>query len=270
MPKRTNDFQQLVHMVEQAYAPFGAKVTESAMENMREIDVLIEPPAITALHRIKIAVETKDEKRPLDVIVVEQYIGKYTGKGSIQVDQVVLVARNGFTKGARERAELVGMKLFVLNEVTQSDWTKLVPQQLAFKMPLHIDSVELFPPVPSKNGSDPLHDGRFVCPVHGTDYGSPLQWAQWLLKTQMEPNTEVMHRLEAEAKAGDGGITVNLPFPMTNHKLRFQGKLYTVNELRVEFHYVNASNSTQCVLPHSELELAFAGVSGNTLAEDQP
>ncbi len=245
MPKRTNDFQQLVHMVEQAYAPFGAQVTESAMANMREIDVLIEAPATTASHRIKIAAETKDEKRALDVIVIEQYIGKYTGKGSIQVDQVVLVARKGFTKLARERAEQVGIKLFVLNEVTQSDWTKLVPPQLAFKMPLHIDSVKLVPPVPSKSGSDPLRDGRFVCTAHGTDYGSPLQWAQWLLKTQMEPNAEVMERLEAEAKAGDGGVTIDLPFPMMNYRLSFHGKLYTVNELRVEFHYVNATNSTQ-------------------------
>ncbi len=48
MPKRTNDFQKLVRLIQQAFAPKGATVTESAMEpvpgfkNPREIDILVQ------------------------------------------------------------------------------------------------------------------------------------------------------------------------------------------------------------------------------------
>jgi hypothetical protein len=73
MPKRTNDFQQLVHMIQLAFAPTGAKVTESVLDHTREIDVLIEAPV--GPYHVKIAVEAKDQKRPLDVSVIEEMVG---------------------------------------------------------------------------------------------------------------------------------------------------------------------------------------------------
>jgi hypothetical protein len=181
MPKRTNNFQQLVYMIQMALAPSGAKITESAIvDGMREIDVLIE--SAVGPYSIKIAVEAKDEKRPLDVLTIEQMIGKYQSAGGIPVNKVVIVARNGFTGTAKTRAAQTNIELFTLDEAKQSDWTKLVPQQMAWRMPPHIDRVELVPAVASKGGKDPLADGRFVCQCHGYDKGSPLQWAEWLLR----------------------------------------------------------------------------------------
>jgi hypothetical protein len=99
MPKRTNDFQKLVRLVQQSLVPAGARVTESAMvENQgtpREIDVLVELPA--GMYRMKIAVEAKDHKRAVDVGVVEQIAAKYRVGDGILVNQVGIVSRSGFT-----------------------------------------------------------------------------------------------------------------------------------------------------------------------------
>ena len=48
MPQRSNDFQELVSLIQKALAPAGARITDSALVDIpglgdsREIDVLIE------------------------------------------------------------------------------------------------------------------------------------------------------------------------------------------------------------------------------------
>jgi hypothetical protein len=208
MPKRTNDFQQLVHMIQSAFAPVGAKVTESAMVpgqgTMREIDVLIESEFV--LYSIKIAVEAKDEGRPLEVGHIEQIIGKYLGTGSIPANKVVVVARHGFTKAARERAADANIDLFTLHAVTRSDWTNLVPQHLVIKIPPHIDGWEFVPPVPKEGNDDPITHARFVCQHCGKDKGSPRQWIEWFLRTQVLPNPDLLRQLDQQAKRRNGQI----------------------------------------------------------------
>jgi hypothetical protein len=248
MPKRTNDFQQLLHMIQKALAPVGAKVTESALVpgqgRMREIDVLIETD--DSQHRIKIAVEGKgNETRPLDVEKIEMYIGKYCAKGSIPVNDVVVVARRGFTKTAKIRAHEAGVKLFTLDEATRSDWTKLVPQQVAFRMAPHIDRIELIPDVPKKGKRDPLTDGRFICNCHGTDKGSPKRWAVWFQATQVTPNQKLKQFMEEDAKRRNGQCAGPVSWPITNHTLLFEGRKYPVTELRIHLHCVNATGDVK-------------------------
>src|SRR5579883_1237088 len=133
-------------MIQMAFAPAGAKVTESVLvDGTREIDVLIE--SAIGPYSIKIAVEAKDEKRPLDVLKIELMIGKYLSAGGVPVNKVVVVAQNGFTKTAKARAAQANIELLTLAQASQSDWTKLVPQQMVWRMPPHIDSVKLVPPV---------------------------------------------------------------------------------------------------------------------------
>ncbi len=48
MPKRTNDYQELVALIERVFAPRGAKIVESAeikvdgLDTLREVDVFIQ------------------------------------------------------------------------------------------------------------------------------------------------------------------------------------------------------------------------------------
>jgi hypothetical protein len=106
LPKRSNDFQRLVKLIQQSLAPAGAKVTESAMvdgrSGQREIDILVE--SSLGMYRMKIAVEAKDHKRPLDVTILEQIASKYRAGDGVAVNQVVVVAAAGFTKAAKEFA----------------------------------------------------------------------------------------------------------------------------------------------------------------------
>src|SRR5262245_48285264 len=126
MPQRTNPFQELVALIERAFAREGDKITESAMvkvqglETEREIDVLHE--TTNSLYSIKIAVEAKDESSPIDLIAFDSYLAKFRGEGRVAVDKIIIVSRNGFTGGAIEKAKLVDVTLLTLDEAKETDW----------------------------------------------------------------------------------------------------------------------------------------------------
>ncbi len=251
-------------MVQTAFAPSGAKITESFLtDDLREIDILIESKH--DLYSLKIAVEAKDESRPLDVGVVEMMVGKYHSPGGIPVNKVVLVARNGFTPKAKDRATAANppITLLTLDEAQQSDWTKFVPQRMVWRMPPHLHGISLHPAVPSQNGKNPLADGRFVCQCHGKDHGSPLQWANWLLHNQVLANAYCAAQLDVLAKQRGGQVTMTLPCPMSHLRLDFDGRQYTVEELRLEIHYVSATGPVQW------LSFNMSGGDGSDRTVDQ-
>lgn len=243
MPQRTNGFQQLVHMIQMAFAPTGAKVTESAMESEGEIDVLIE--VTVGPYLLKIAVEAKDTKRPLDLPEINQMIGRYKTIGGQPIDKLVVVSRNGYSKRARERAVEANIELFILNEVTQSDWTKLVPQKLFFQIAPYISEVELFPTIPDRGNQSAVHNGRLFCTCHGHDKGSPLQWAEWLFRNQVLGNPILLERMRGEAKLRGGCCGATIPLPLVNRVLRLQGYDYPVGELRIQVTLVHADNDIE-------------------------
>jgi hypothetical protein len=84
MPQRTNEFQNLVSLIQKALAPKSAKVTDSAMVEvdglgtLREVDVLIE--GAFGPYTIKIAVEATDRGRKLTLQQFDSLVGKYRGE----------------------------------------------------------------------------------------------------------------------------------------------------------------------------------------------
>jgi hypothetical protein len=252
MPKRTNDFQQIVHMIQKAFAPVGAKITESAMVpsrgTMREIDILIETD--NGPYRIK-AVEAKNEKRPLDVTDIDALVGKYFSPGGIKVDKLAVVSQSGFYSTAYTCAQEVGnIELFTLSKVTPSDWTKLAPQCICFQFAPHVERVELIPEVPNQDNKDPSTEGYFVC-EHGQNKGTPRHVANWILRTQVLASAELMRGLEAQARKGNGSAFLTVPWPLIpanppySDTLIFEQHSYKLKELRVIVHYVNASDGVK-------------------------
>ena len=132
-----------------------------------------------------------------------------------------------------------------MDEVTQSDWTKLVPQQMTWHMPPHIDRVFLVPEMPNVDAQNVLREGRFLCKCHGNDKGSPLQWAEWFLRTQVLPNTDLLQTFEKAAKERNGEIVVSIPWAMTAYELLFQGQRFTIQELKVDIHYISGKSSVK-------------------------
>src|ERR1700733_963436 len=151
MPKRTNDFQRLVRLVQQALAPKGATVTESKLVDnagtIREIDVLVEGDF--GIYRMKIAVEAKDHSRALDVTVIEQIASKYRAGDGILVNLVVIVSRSGYTKAAAEKAKRSNIELLTLREAESKDWANSIPagnnQTIRFTMEPIVTEVHIDP-----------------------------------------------------------------------------------------------------------------------------
>src|SRR4051794_9352503 len=81
MPKRTNEFQELVSLIRHSLAREGDSIEDSAMvkvqglETEREIDILHQTS--DGFSTTKIAIEARDEGRPLDVGTLDELKSKY-------------------------------------------------------------------------------------------------------------------------------------------------------------------------------------------------
>ncbi len=127
MPQRTNEFQKLVFLIEQAAARAGARVTESALVvdkitgATREVDVLIQ--FFEGPHAVTVAVECTSGERPATVEWVEQMFQKHS---TLPTDKLVLVARAGFTDSARTKATWLGIDHTDLRGAEGLDWTPMI------------------------------------------------------------------------------------------------------------------------------------------------
>ena len=97
MPKRSNEFQHLVTLIERLLADPDARVTESkelidrVTGELREVDIVIEWS--DGVRDIVIGVECTATSRPASVEWVERMWGKHS---SLPTDKLVLVSRSGF------------------------------------------------------------------------------------------------------------------------------------------------------------------------------
>lgn len=126
MPKRTNPFQQLVHLIEHQLARHEATVTESkefvdqVTGQKREVDIAIETKV--GAHPFVFGIECIDRGRPADVTWIEQIAGKH--QDLVGVNKTIAVARNGFTKPALIKAAQRKIDAFALGEANEADWVK--------------------------------------------------------------------------------------------------------------------------------------------------
>lgn len=125
MPKRTNEFQQLVFFVKQHVSEFAA-VTESKylIDRLtgarREVDIYIE--AEIGGHQTTICIECRDHARKADVEWVEKMKGKHE---NLPTKHLVLVSRNGFTPEATKKASLWGFETLALESVDEEVVSRL-------------------------------------------------------------------------------------------------------------------------------------------------
>ena len=124
MPKRTNQFQQLIHSIHlQLY--HDAKVTESkflrdsANGMEREVDVVIEIE--TPLYPMIIGVECIGRGRKATIEWVEQMFKKHENL----TNRLVLASQAGFTPDAIQMARESGVETLTLAEAVNADWRPL-------------------------------------------------------------------------------------------------------------------------------------------------
>jgi hypothetical protein len=125
MPKRTNDFQELIATIYEQITPQGGKVSESAMvfdrdtKTLREVDILLEYRY--AHHDFKMVIECRDRSRKDSVEWIDALIGK---TGSLTVNKVVAVSKEGFTDTAKNKAQNYGIDTLTVEEAVETDWAR--------------------------------------------------------------------------------------------------------------------------------------------------
>jgi hypothetical protein len=123
MPKRTNPFQQLVHLIEHQLAPHDATVTESKefldreTGEKREVDIVIERKS--GIHPFVIGIECRDHKRPADSTWIERIASKHQDIG---INKTIAVSRSGFYNPALIKAKKWKIDTLTLSEAKESDW----------------------------------------------------------------------------------------------------------------------------------------------------
>lgn len=125
MPKRTNDFQELVRTIYEQIVPEGGTVTESGMvldkdaDILREVDILVSYKY--AGHKFNFIVECRDRSRADTVEWIDSLIGKAK---SLNVDKVIAVSSKGFTASAERKANENGIDTLTFDEANDTDWAK--------------------------------------------------------------------------------------------------------------------------------------------------
>lgn len=122
MPRRSNLFQRLVLLINGSLAG-DARVLESAMVTdkisgkPREVDVLITTNA--SGYEVHIAIEVVARGRRADTPWVESMHSKHS---SLPTDKLILVAENGFTSPALQKAKFHGIEAVTIETALAADW----------------------------------------------------------------------------------------------------------------------------------------------------
>lgn len=128
MPKRSNEFQQIVFLLERQLAD-SAVVTESRLlprldgSGPAEVDITVEQDV--GGHHIIIGIECTARARTPDIGWVEKMIGKHE---NLPTDKCVLVSKNGFTEGAISRALSAGYPTLSIEEAKSTNWANYLGQ----------------------------------------------------------------------------------------------------------------------------------------------
>ena len=147
MPKRSNDFQRLIALVEKLAASPTARVIESSEleehpeSSLREVDVLIED-SING-YPVTLAIECRDHDRAQDKTWIDQLYGKYR---DLKVDTIVAVSSSGFTKGAFDKAAQVNIRAMTVHEALDEDWEEILVKRPHVKFighALHLHGISL-------------------------------------------------------------------------------------------------------------------------------
>ncbi len=139
MPKRTNDFQTLIHLIESQLAPERAVVTESKefidlkTGERVEVDIAIEMEI--AGHLVVIGVECRGRGRTATVEWIREIIGKYD---SLSVDKRIAVSQSGFTRQAEELAAKSRITTLTLAQAQRQDWSVLAQRLKTVSVRSHV------------------------------------------------------------------------------------------------------------------------------------
>jgi hypothetical protein len=228
MAAQTNDFQQLIALINNQLAPRGARVIESlelrdeVTGDKREIDVAIEQTLNERTSIIALECRDHPSKTP-DVKWIDQIPTKYRNLPNI--DLVLAISNTGFTEGAHRQAESHGIQLMTIDEARLADWPTI-----AFDTRARVLSVWSFEVTgidvrtidnTALKGEVDLTAAAFFAP-DGKRVGNALLLFDWLIAQQPYLGQQIAEKL------GEGADEVPFGFRLEGYVLRFKGHRYPV------------------------------------------
>src|SRR6201999_461996 len=118
-------FEDLAASIQSELAPDATVTANVKLKGKagapRQVDILIEQRA--GQYDLRIVVDCKDYKTPADIKDVETFLGLLSDVGA---HKGAMVAANGFTTAAKERAASAGIDLFRLVDTADHKWRSYV------------------------------------------------------------------------------------------------------------------------------------------------
>jgi hypothetical protein len=178
-------FEELAASIQAELAP-DAIVTANAKllgksGTLRQIDVLIEHEA--GQYKLRIVVDCKDYKHPVDVKAVEAFLGLIQDVGA---HKGAMVAANGFTRTAKIRAREAGLDLFRVIDTADHKWRTYVSIP-ALSRDFQLESCSFSISWKGYGALDIRQDHRFM-PIFRPD-GSLIDYAGNLVLDRWEDET---------------------------------------------------------------------------------
>lgn len=251
----TNEFQELVKLIEQSLYSKNAKIVCPAfvqgqgLDEFREVDILITDQL--GPRTIKIAVEATDLGRPLGIGKFEAFLAKYRGEGRVAVQDFYIVTRKGFTEDVRERAMLADVELITLADAQAADWTNVIrrPDKFITQSPPFICSVGFVPPMPNLTTAR-MKDVRLRC-EHGTDLGTAAEYAKKLFFNRLvKEQPDLLPKLTETAKNDPlGGAHLKVEFPPCHQFYAIlDGQEHPIEKIWFQVHknYREGTSETHC------------------------
>lgn len=126
MPKRSNQFQNLIYQLHKQFSD-NATITESKLlkdpqtGSYVEIDIFIE--AEMSGIPFTVGIECTSRSRPADLVWYRGLIQKHKELG---ISKTVLVSESGFTDDVITKAKLVGVETLSINEAIDRHWSSWI------------------------------------------------------------------------------------------------------------------------------------------------
>ena len=235
MPKRSNEFQQLLHVIQVALA-HEAQVTESAMlvdsqtGDEVEVDVLVE--AKVGNTPINLGFEIRDQSRPATVEWVREMSGKHR---DLPVDKTILVSRSGFTTGASRKAESLGIDLLTVSEASDVDWIQYLSslnlQLRGFRFTLVDSTITLADPTDLDDDIS-LSPDSIISEPGNSETGTLNQYANALINREDIAQNIMQTWMQTTERAQEYGSAIDWNAPKGTTVRDAHGALHEVARLR--------------------------------------
>lgn len=123
MPKRSNDFQKLIHHIQtqisqNSFVEESRFLTDAITGQSREVDIVIEGTAASYSFIVSIEVIGWSKKKG-DIEWVERMICKHS---TLPTDKLILVSKTGFTKSAIKKAAFHRIETITIEQALSNAW----------------------------------------------------------------------------------------------------------------------------------------------------